>query len=489
MKRYITVGLRVTILVGLLTLFLGGMEQAQAGWVDDWVTQKTESAPNRYEGQVRNYYTAGSFSARWNTRNDYLWSLSLPKIKTGCGGIDAFMGGLTFLNADYLVQKLQRIMNAAPAAAFDIALKVLAPQVSDTIRSLESISSKLNSIQLDECKASKALVATIASPFTSDPEQKKELGEVQTDWWQSSGVGDLWTEFQKQRKADNDRPDPTAAAGSMSGCSAEFKSIFDSGSVLENVAARIGVTNTAYLDLIRGYVGDVYIEPPSTTSGFGTYKVAGDDPCEKNTGLDDFINGDAEGRAVGGACAPITDTNSNLQLYVQRKIYDINTKYTSRTPLSLADRTFLQTMPLPVSLILKNARASRTVTAEVEYLASAAGKAYSYRMLADLFAKTSKLLFTAQTIMNTQDNPTGTNGASTCRIENVRAASTRIEAMVKRTSDLLAKVRGDYATTLAEINALETFVQRRKEFSESIRAQLKGKFGSGIAQRVGQSNI
>jgi len=462
---------------------------AIAGWVDDWVAQKTESAPSRYEGQVRNYYTAGSFSARWNTRNDYLWSLSLPKVKTGCGGIDAFMGGMTFLNTDYLVEKLERIMNAAPAAAFDIALKVLAPQVSDTIRSMESLSSKLNSIQLDECKASKAMVATIANPFVPNPAQKKELGAIQTDWWQSTGVGDLWTEFQKQRKADNDKPDAAAAAGSMSGCSAEFKDVFAGGSVLENVATKIGLTNSDYLALIRGYVGDVYIEAPNAATGFGAYKVAGDDPCEKNTGLDDFINGDAEGRTVGGACTPITDANSNLQIYVQNRIYEINTKYATRQPLTANDRAFLQTMPLPVSLILKSARASRTVDAEVEYLGSAAGKAYSYRMLADLFAKTSKLLYTAQTVMATQDNPTGTNGAATCRIENVRTASNRIAAMMEQTSDLLNKVRADYATTLNEINALETFVKRRKDFSNSVRTQLRDRFGSGLAERATQSSI
>ncbi len=477
----------VKTLILIVVVLLLGQAPVQAGWVDDWVAQRTESAPSRYNGQVRDYYTAGSFNARWNTRNDYLWSLSMPKIKTGCGGIDAFMGGMTFLNTDYLVEKLERIMNAAPAAAFDIALKVLAPQISDTIRSLESLSSKLNSIQLDECKASKALVATIASPFVTDENQKKELGEVQTDWWQTSGVGDLWTEFQKQRKADNDRPDPVAAAGSMAGCSAEFKDVFSGGSVLDNVATKLGITNTAYIELIRGYVGDVYIEAPNAATGFGTYKVAGDDPCEKNTGLDDFINGDAEGRAVGGACSPITDVNSNLQVYVQNKIYDINTKYATRTPLSTADMTFLQTMPLPVSLILKNARAARTVDAEIQYLGSAAGKAYSYRMLSDLFAKTSKMLYTAQIIMNTQDNPTGANGAATCRIKNVEAAAQRIQAMMDKTSDLLAKVRGDYATTLGEINALETFVQRRKDFSNSVRAKLRQKFNPGLAERVTQS--
>lgn len=92
-----------------------------AGWVDDWVDQKVETSPGYFEGQKRGYYTGGGFSARWNLQNDYIWSVTPPRLKTGCGGIDAFMGGFSFMDPDYLVQKLQRIMSAAPAAAFDVA--------------------------------------------------------------------------------------------------------------------------------------------------------------------------------------------------------------------------------------------------------------------------------------------------------------------------------------------------------------------------------
>ena len=97
----------------------------RAGWVDDWLQQKTETSPGYFEGQKRGYFTGGSFSARWQQSNDYLFTAMPPKIKAGCGGIDVFLGGFSYLNFEYLVTKLQRIMQAAPAAAFDIALNVL----------------------------------------------------------------------------------------------------------------------------------------------------------------------------------------------------------------------------------------------------------------------------------------------------------------------------------------------------------------------------
>ncbi len=110
---------------------LGGTV-AFANFADDWASNMTTNSTSAsfYQGSQRGYFTGGSFSARWKQSNDNLVTISKPRIKSGCGGIDAFLGGFSFLDTDYLVNKLQRILSAAPAAAFDIALKTLAPQVS-----------------------------------------------------------------------------------------------------------------------------------------------------------------------------------------------------------------------------------------------------------------------------------------------------------------------------------------------------------------------
>jgi len=473
--------------VPALALVLALTAPASAGWVDDWVNQKTETAPNFYQGTARSYFSAGSFDARWNLQNDYLWSITAPKLKTGCGGIDAFMGGLSFLNADYLVEKLERIMNAAPAAAFDIALKVLAPQVSDTIRSMEGFADKLNNIQLDECKASKALVATIASPFASG-EKEKKLSEIQGDFVQSTGVKDLWTSFQDERKADNDKPDPAAAVGSMAGCSQEFKDVFAGGSVLNNVAGKIGLTNADYINLMRGYIGDIYIEPPSGGTGIGAYKVVYDPPCDKDTGLDDFINGDAQGKPSTGACVDIPDTNKDLQKYVRDQLLAIYNRVRSRQPLTATHVAFLNSLPLPAMQTIKTGIASYMDQGEMVYLGNIAGKAYAFRMIGDLFGKTNRMLYTAQAIMGTQGNAIGTNSAATCRIANVDEAAQIIEKIQGKTGEILDAVRQDYATALQEANALETFVRRKKQFSDEVREILEAKFNAGVAERLTPSD-
>src|SRR3546814_10637619 len=69
---------------------------------------RSYTSPGSFEDQTRGYLTAVGMSGRVDVHNDYLMSLSLPKVKAGCGGIDMFLGGMSFLDPDYLVQKLER---------------------------------------------------------------------------------------------------------------------------------------------------------------------------------------------------------------------------------------------------------------------------------------------------------------------------------------------------------------------------------------------
>ena len=153
-------------------------QTAQAGWVDDWLQQQAGSTPNYFSGQQRGYYSGGSFSGRWPSTAEYPVTVEVPRIKSGCGGIDVFMGGFSFMNTDYLVNKLQAILTGAPAVAFDLALKTLCEQCSNTIKNFEALADNLNSMQLDECAASKELVGIVANEngFHSSEVMRERLG-------------------------------------------------------------------------------------------------------------------------------------------------------------------------------------------------------------------------------------------------------------------------------------------------------------------------
>jgi len=96
------------------------------------------SGTSFYNGQERGYWTAGSFSARVPVDMVYPVGFAPPSLKMGCGGIDFFGGGVSLMNFQYLVQKFQGTLASAATVAFDMALKVLCPICSETLRSVEA---------------------------------------------------------------------------------------------------------------------------------------------------------------------------------------------------------------------------------------------------------------------------------------------------------------------------------------------------------------
>jgi conjugative transfer pilus assembly protein TraH len=156
--------MRLLITPLVLTLLLA--QTAHAGWVDDWLQQQATTSPDYLSGQQRGYYAGGSFSGRWRSTAEYPVTVEMPRINSGCGGIDVFMGGFSFMNTDYLVDKLQAILTNASAVAFDLALKTLCEQCSNTIKNFEALADKLNSMQIDECAAAKELVGIQQFPIS-----------------------------------------------------------------------------------------------------------------------------------------------------------------------------------------------------------------------------------------------------------------------------------------------------------------------------------
>ncbi len=105
--------LRIAILAALVLDILIFSHGASVAWVDDWLNQRATISPNYFSGQQRGYYSGGSFSARWPNNVSYPVTEEMPRIKSSCGRIDVFMGGFSFMNTDYMVDKLQGILSGA----------------------------------------------------------------------------------------------------------------------------------------------------------------------------------------------------------------------------------------------------------------------------------------------------------------------------------------------------------------------------------------
>jgi conjugative transfer pilus assembly protein TraH len=75
-----------------------------------------------YQDQTGGFYTGGSVFSRSKVNNAELFSLQMPHYRSGCGGIDLFMGGFSYINAAAFTQLLRNIGSNAGGYAFNLAL-------------------------------------------------------------------------------------------------------------------------------------------------------------------------------------------------------------------------------------------------------------------------------------------------------------------------------------------------------------------------------
>ena len=143
--------------------------------------QISNLSPHSYQGQERGYVMGGSMSVRIPQENIRPFSFTPPSIRAGCGGIDIVTGGFSYLNFQYLVKKLQSILQTAPAFAFQLALGVLCPDCKNILNSLEQVADIINGLNINSCQASKALVG-----FAGD-----QLGLISAQG-QSTGTSDAF---------------------------------------------------------------------------------------------------------------------------------------------------------------------------------------------------------------------------------------------------------------------------------------------------------
>lgn len=265
-----------------------------ADWVTDFVDRATVTTTqaNYYEGNGRNFATLGGGSIRWASRNDYPVSITPPRLGGGCGGIDAYLGGVSFLDEEYLVQKIEAIITNAPAIAFDIAMKSMSSALDGSVKDFENLANNLNNLQLDDCAIAKKGVVTLMSdegPGSSLSAAGKAMwGEVTSNWKIETGES-------KNHDAAKTNQNAQPVSDLFSGCGdPNFRDfIGTTGSLLDKMANNtIGLITFEDKEFLRANFGDIAISYDNSTgveAGAGSYDYISDE-CGKNVDLEAAFN-------------------------------------------------------------------------------------------------------------------------------------------------------------------------------------------------------
>ncbi|MDI1472967.1 conjugal transfer protein TraH [Thermodesulfovibrio sp. 1176] len=443
---------------------------AYSGWLDNWFDQQVSSGPNYFEGQKRGYFTAGSFSARIPSSTDYLFSIEAPRLKAGCGGIDAFLGGFGFTNFDYLVQKFQRLIQAAPIVAFQIALNTLSAQLEGIVGKAEDIINALNSIQLNECAMMK--------PFTTINLAKNDVGKQFTDAAEAAikttGLTDLYNSITAKGASATTKTNQTPSPSEQyAGCGTELQGIIDNSGDNKGVIgyiAQIGGYDSL-APLIRGMIGDLVIKAgPSTIYGSLTPS------CEENA-FGAFKEGKLFKRDTPFTQGCQSDSVQSFRDKVSQYLIDANLKLKTKQHLTTEMENMFKVSPLPVYNFIKYSSMTGD-TSILPAMADPVAKGMLYQAFLDVYINLYKILGKMEAVSYKTN---GSDPDKLCNIEHIRE---KMLQLIARAQTFYEYARSTYAAALEENKTTVEIAFTYKNFEDYVYKQLSERFSSSLAQKV-----
>ena len=137
---------------------VAGPGDSMKDFFDDGMGSVNITGPSANQGQAAGYYTGGNLVYRAPQETTQIASIQLPSVRAGCGGIDIFSGGFSFISSEQLIAHMKAIASAAPGYAFSLALTQLSPILADKIDQMQTYAQKINEYNMNSCEQAQALV-------------------------------------------------------------------------------------------------------------------------------------------------------------------------------------------------------------------------------------------------------------------------------------------------------------------------------------------
>jgi len=456
---------KILALIFAFVLVLAGT--SYANWLDDWYqnVMTSSSGVDYFKGQKRGYATFGSFSMRLPLRTDYLFSIEKPHLKVGCGGIDLFMGGFSFLNADYLVQKVQAMLQAAPFIAFDIALQTLFPEGSEILKKAESIVDVLNQIQLSECGIymPKAVVDLAKNPGAFFKSQGEENAKIA----QEKGYSDIWHKFWNKyvHITDSDVSiEGTSTDDVLKGLPQLLKDWLKNGAgrgFVEYLALN-GNVDSQVAEIFRAYIGDIYY---SSNNDKTLFNVVYKEGCKEAHVKDIFQKGTIYRIPLGQNTCLYENAQEITQKVEQALIQSYNT-IMNKGQLPEECVNLIKVSPEPLYLFIKDA----VLIQDESFLYAIAPDVSKSLIYAGLLDLTKKM----RSIVREIDSRIKQKTVAVAEGETIRQYTfDKKEKLEKALNEFEVQVRGYYANTIKELQKSVEQSMAVMEFNNIVKKKFR----------------
>lgn len=478
------------IAVGMILIFGFSYAYADMGsYMSNIMSQISSLSPQAYQSQQRGYFVGGTMHIPPLGETIQPFSVTLPALQNNsCGSINAMMGGFSYLNFQYLVQKLQGIIQAAPALAFEIAIKVLSEKLGGVMNGLEQITDAINGLNFNSCTAMNGIVNAASTAITNAIQGSAEGAANQqasgsSDWF-GQGITNFIPNVEKGWNTMMSALGITNSGGTM----ASNPNLATSGTVPTNgvlnfASSQMGIgLPSNFIDVMRYYVGDVMAAQGSVTGANGTSVPTATGqyyaPCDSNA--NDMIKSLANGNSyaitydqlLGGECGGISETTAPTSLVqvIQNDMEEIYQALSTNTPLTDPNAVSLINMSsIPVYSFMQQAAILQNGVAD--QLIDELSRPIAYNIVANVISKligvTDQLV--AQVAAGAKTNTSGINNQS--YLKALRTFQKNIRVIQQQV------INQQYTAYKNAETIYGSFQQQYKELNGEVQAQLNTQGG------------
>ncbi len=350
----------IKILVSSLVFF--GISSSMANvnsdlnnFFNDLGFSNNTTAPNAYSGQEAGYYSGGSLFARDSVRDVQIAQVQLPSFRSGCGGIDLFTGGFSFVDSKQLVDLMNNIINNSMGYAFNLALESTTPEIANVMKYINSLANTINNANINSCETAAGLVGTVW-PKTHAAQQQvcEDIGNskgIFTDWadarQECSKGGDM-TQILNGAQNDPNYQNMLLTSGNIAWKALQKNAFLSSDPELA--------------ELLMSLSGTLILQGGSNDDTSHQFKVLSSLAAD-NQLLKTLLHGGSakvyvcDTQSAEGCLNPSIQTlnvspDSGLQTQVAHLLQDMTDKILTDSPLTQSEIGLLQSTRLPVYKML-----------------------------------------------------------------------------------------------------------------------------------------
>lgn len=172
---------------------LGAHAGPLSGLLDGMMINVT--AAGSIDSQLRGGLTGPSAYIRTPIRAITPISIDPPRFSAGCGGIDAFFGGFSFISADKMTQFIRQIAQNAAPLAFKMAIDSAFPQLGGLLDKFQQMAQQMNDLTRNSCEMARGVIDAAKNPAGAMTDLQQSLSKGYDA--AKGAIGDLAEGFSK----------------------------------------------------------------------------------------------------------------------------------------------------------------------------------------------------------------------------------------------------------------------------------------------------